>query len=195
MQVPREPEVVGDDAQRLTDRWTTLPIRVRRAVVAGLSLLLVGLGMYEMCRPDGPKPQAAPTAHPLRPVATRLDVEDVVGPDLGRRSLKVRLKAVATTKTVITDVKPSEAGIRVSVRPKLPLRLPSGKRTGFTLTLEVRRCASGAVAARPFRLAVTVRSAWAIQVRSPIPSGRIASELDTALRVLCRPSSTSASRQ
>ncbi|NGN64708.1 hypothetical protein G5C51_12450 [Streptomyces sp. A7024] len=188
MDAPPEPEVLGHDEPRLTDRWTALPDRTRRSVIitAGL-LLLAGLTGYGLAtRPATPVP-TVPTEslmpYPLQ--STELHYVEIDGPISGQKVFHVRLTAESSTGAALTHVTQGYDGLHLKAGPPLPIKLPPGQKVKFTVTFEVEQCAGVPLNASMAFLDVTLRNTRAIQVYSAILGDRYATDLSAALRALC----------
>jgi hypothetical protein len=175
----------GSAGPRLSERWTALPSRSRRlaGAVAGLAVLAV-LGVYALATRPEPEP-AALVPYPIQ--TTDFSFLGIETPKPGDTTFAAQLMATSDSDASLEKITQGYSGLKLSVRPALPLDLAEGQPTRVTVRFEVVRCAGLPLDARLPSLRVTLRNTRAIQDYSSILGGTYAAELSRALRTICEP--------
>lgn len=180
----------GSAGPRLSERWAALPARFRQRTAAGAGLaVLAVLGAYALATRPEPEPPAA-VPYPIH--STHFSFLGIETPKLGDNTFDVQLTATSETGASLEKITQGYGGLRLSVHPALPLRLPGGQPTRVTVRFEVVRCAGLPVDASLPSLRVTLRNTRAIQDYSSILGGTYAAELSRALRTICEPAPAAA---
>lgn len=185
-------EVIGGGSAgpRLSERWTALPPRSRRVAVAGAGLAaLAVLGAYALATRPEPEP-AALAPYPLQ--STDFSFLGIHTPKAGETFFDAQLMATSDSGASLEKITQGYSGLKLSVRPALPLELPEGRPTRVTVRFEVVRCAGLPLDASLPSLRVTLRNTRAIQDYSSILGGTYAAELSRALRTICEPAERAA---
>ncbi|WP_344290139.1 hypothetical protein, partial [Streptomyces synnematoformans] len=180
----------GSSGPRLRERWTALPARLQRLAAAGAGLAaLAVLGAYALATRPGPAPPAA-VPYPIH--STEFSFLGIEPPEAGDSGFDARLTATSKTGASLVGVTQGYSGLKLSVHPALPLRLPADQPTRVTVRFKVVRCTGLPLNAGLPSLHVTLRNTRAIQDYSSIPGGTYAAELSRALRTICEPAAEAA---
>ncbi|WP_407564255.1 hypothetical protein [Streptomyces sp. 184] len=181
----------GSAGPRLGERWTALPPRSRRLAVAGAGLAaLAVLGTYLLATRPEPEP-APPVPYPIQ--STDFAFLGIETPKAGDTTFDAQLTATSDTGASLEKITQGYGGLKLSVRPSLPLLLPEGQPTRVAVRFAVVRCAGLPLDASLPSLRVTLRNKRAIQDYSSILGGTYAAELSRALRTICEPTPRAAS--
>ncbi|MFF0726543.1 hypothetical protein [Streptomyces sp. NPDC004134] len=175
----------GSAGPRLGERWTALPPRSRRLAAAGAGLaVLAAVGVYALATRPEPEPPA-PVPYPIQ--STHFSFLGIETPKAGDSVFDAQLMATSDSGASLEKITQGYSGLKLSVRPALPLDLAQGQPTRVTVRFEVVRCAGLPLDASLPSLRVTLRNTRAIQDYSSILGGTYAAELSRALRTICEP--------
>lgn len=153
------------------------------AVGTGLAVLAAA-GVYALATRPEPEPPA-PVPYPIQ--STHFSFLGIETPKAGDNVFDARLMATSDSGASLEKITQGYSGLKLSVRPALPLALAEGQPTRVTVRFEVVRCAGLPLDARLPSLRVTLRNTRAIQDYSSILGGTYAAELSRALRTICEP--------
>ncbi|MFC7216632.1 hypothetical protein ACFQLX_00370 [Streptomyces polyrhachis] len=182
--------MIGSDTPRFGDRlgarWSALPPRRRRTLLAALVLALLAAfaGQYAASRPEPLPPPAPPwpfqstqfrylgltsqPADPARDFAMRIAVTVIKGP-------QVRIERLAA----------DFPQLKITAEPSLPTGFTAGRTRTLTLRMSVADCSGLPLdGGLPF-INVTLSNERGREEQSWIPGGHYARDLSAGLHALC----------
>ncbi len=195
----REPDVLaaGREGPGTRERWSALPVRLRRALATAACLALLGAGAYAVIshgpvsRPQPTPPSATPSAGPSaqRPPypaqAARITFTRLRAGDRARREFSIELHAAATSRLTVLLVSQNYEAVDLRLASRAPVLVAPHDPQTLILEGRVTNCDRVPLRARSPFLDVTLRNERARQKLSVIPGERYTRSLTHAFRTLC----------
>lgn len=179
----------GRDTACLSERWTALPRRTRRRLLAAATaaVLAAGTGYALAARPREPEPP--PVAYPAQTtdVIYLWITHPAPQPAPREASFLITLRATSTSPVTVEHIAQGYEGLRLTLTPHPPVQVTPARPRTLTLLAEVTRCAGLPREARLPFLDVTLRNSRARQKLSVIPGDRYAHDLTHVFRTVCGP--------
>ncbi|MEV6103363.1 hypothetical protein AB0M28_01450 [Streptomyces sp. NPDC051940] len=184
--------MIGTDRARLGDRvserWSTLPPRLRRTAIGALLLVLIAAwsGYYAATRP--PAPAAPPAPWPFQ--STRfhyLGLTSQPTPDKPYFGMRIAITVIRGPTVRIDRLAPDFAQLKITTNPPLPAGFTAGGTRNVELRMTVSRCSGLPLDGRLPYLNVTLRNTRAIETQAWIPGGDYAEDLSASLHAVCDP--------
>lgn len=180
-------EIVGDDAPRLSDRWTRLPFRTRAAALGAAAALGVTGTLLLL---PAPPPTAPPEpALPPWPV----NVTDFAYAGVGHRAtaaspvgtFRFDISVRNGPPVTVYAIKAGFTGLRTRMSPNSSITVRAGTTRRIALEISVSDCSGLALDPDLPFLDVTLRNMRAIQDHSFIFDGAYARDLSGLLHASC----------